>query len=109
MTGAALAQEPFVFGNGKVSVLIPDKFNRMPKEMVDQKYPRGTAPEYVFSNAKTTVSIAASYKPGEADQILQFAMEDPTVDRTPLFAIYQAVRLEVSVGDVDDDFLDVLE
>ena len=45
----------------------------------------------------------------EADQILQFAMEDPTVDRTPLFAIYQAVRLEVSVGDVDDDFLDVLE
>jgi hypothetical protein len=36
-------------------------------------------------------------------------MEDPTVDRTTLFAIYQAVRLEVSVGDVDDDFLDVLE
>ena len=45
----------------------------------------------------------------EADQILQFAMEDPTVDRTPLFAIYQAMRLEVSVDDVDDDFLDVLE
>jgi len=45
----------------------------------------------------------------EAGQILQFAMEDPTVDRTTLFAIYQAVRLEVSVGDVDDDFLDVLE
>jgi hypothetical protein len=29
----------------------------------------------------------------EADRILQFAMEDPTVDRTTIFAIYQAMRL----------------
>jgi len=82
MIGAAFAQEPFVFGNGKVSVLIPDKFNRMPKEMVDQKYPRGTAPEYVFSNAKTTVSIAASYKPGADLSLAQLPQFKEYIEKT---------------------------
>jgi hypothetical protein len=82
MTGAALALEPFVFGNNKVSFVLPDKFSRMPKEVVDQKYPRGTAPEYVFSNAKTTVSIAAGYKPGADLSIAELPQFKEYIEKT---------------------------
>lgn len=86
-TGSALAQETFVFGDGKISLVIPEKFNRMSKEMVDQKYPRGTAPEYVFSNAKTTVSIAAGYKPGA----------DLSIAQLPKFKAYMENTFERNV------------
>lgn len=51
------AQDTVSFAGGRVSFIPPPGFQRMSKEMVEKKYPRAHAPEYVFANEKTTVSI----------------------------------------------------
>jgi hypothetical protein len=33
----------------------------MAQDMIEKKYPKGDAPELIFSNEKTTVSIVAGY------------------------------------------------
>ena len=60
----------------------------MTDEMVAKKYPRGNAPEYVFSNERTTVSIAAGYTPAAnltAEQLPQLKeyMEQTFERNTP--------------------------
>jgi hypothetical protein len=75
LISSAHAQEKVVFANDKVSFVLPVGFSRMPQEIVDKKYPRGSTPEYVFSNEKTTVSIAAGYTPNSNltfEQLPQF-------------------------------------
>jgi len=68
-------QEKVVFANEKVSIVLPEKFSRMSKEMIEKKYPRGNAPADVFSNERTTVSITAGYTPNAnltLEQLPQF-------------------------------------
>lgn len=75
LLGPAHAQEKVVFANEKVSIVLPEKFSRMSKEMIEKKYPRGNAPADVFSNERTTVSIAAGYTPNAnltLEQLPQF-------------------------------------
>jgi hypothetical protein len=55
------AREQLVFAGGRVSLDLPAGFTRMSQELIDTKYPRGSAPEHAFSNAATTVSLAGGY------------------------------------------------
>lgn len=87
-TASVHAQESVAFANEKVSFVVPKGFTRTTKEMVDKKYPRGNAPEHVFSNARTTVSIAAGYTPNAnltVEQLPQFKdfMEQTFERNTP--------------------------
>lgn len=87
LTQSAGAQERLVFANGKVSLAVPEDFERMSREMVDKKYPRGNAPEHVFSNAATTVSLAGGYTPDA----------NLTRERLPEFKTYMEGTLERTV------------
>src|SRR5215207_6078775 len=87
-TGSLHAQERVAFANQKVSFVVPKGFTRTTKEMVDKKYPRGNAPQHVFSNERTTVSIAAGYTPNAnltGEQLPQFKeyMEQTVERNTP--------------------------
>jgi hypothetical protein len=62
---------------------MPEGFERMSKELVDVKYPRGNAPEHVYSNGRTTVSIAAGYTPN-ANLTLERLAEFKTFMETTL-------------------------
>ena len=84
LIGLAQAQEKVIFANKKVSFVLPKAFSRMTEDMVAKKYPRGNAPEYVFSNESTTVSIAASYTPNA----------NLTLERLPQFKEFMEKTLE---------------
>jgi len=89
-TASAHAQERVMFANQKVSFVVPKGFTRTTKEMVDKKYPRGNAPEYVFSNERTTVSIAAGYTPNA----------NLTVEQLPQFKEYMEQTFERNTPDL---------
>jgi hypothetical protein len=84
---AAHAQERIAFANDKVSLAAPQGFARMSREMIDKKFPRGNAPEHVFSNAATTVSVAGGYTPNA----------NLTRERLPEFKTYMEGTLERTV------------
>jgi hypothetical protein len=61
------------------------------KEMVEKKYPRGDAPEYVFSNETTTVSIAAGYTPNA----------NLTIEQLPQFKEFMEKNFERLIAGVE--------
>jgi hypothetical protein len=91
LTGSVQAQETVVFAHEKVSFVLPKAFRRMTKEMVEKKYPRGDAPEYVFSNEATTVSIAAGYTPNA----------NLTIEQLPQFKEFMEKNFERLIAGVE--------
>lgn len=51
---------PIHFLDGKMSMLIPESFQIMSKEMLAEKYPRANGPKSAYANETGTVSIAAN-------------------------------------------------
>jgi hypothetical protein len=87
LISSAQAQEKVVFADEKVSFVLPVGFARMTEEMVDKKYPRGNAPQHVFANERTTVSIATGFTPNS----------NLTVEQLPQFKEFMEKTLERNV------------
>lgn len=59
----ASAQGRVSMAGGKVSFAPPDGFRAMTEGEIKIKYPRGNAPQYVYSNDQMDVSIAIIFSP----------------------------------------------
>jgi hypothetical protein len=47
--------------DGKLSLLVPQEFTLMSREMISKKYPRGNPPSLVFTNTQTTINVALDH------------------------------------------------
>lgn len=77
LSSAALAAEPLSLYDGRVSFTLPAGFQRMSDELANKKFSRGERPQYIYSDAKTTTSIAvvvaeAKVTPEELDAFRDF-------------------------------------
>ena len=52
--------------NGRLSVIMPESFIIMPKELAELKYPYTQRPEEIYTNSETTVNFTISYKNDKA-------------------------------------------
>ena len=59
----ASAQDRVSMAGGKVSFVPPDGLRVMTEAEIKIKYPRGNAPQYVYSNEQMNVSIAITLSP----------------------------------------------
>lgn len=66
-----MGEEKIIFGrrfllDKKFSVIMPEKFKLMSKQIADIKYPSINRPDFIYTNEKTTVNFSFSHKPDEA-------------------------------------------
>lgn len=65
MAFPAFAGERINLYDGRVAFVLPDGFSRMSDEMADKKYRRESRPAHIYSDAKTTTSIAVALAEAE--------------------------------------------